>query len=196
MESIDLIVRRIQKGDESAFDQLYSRFSKKVFHVAFAILRTDEEAYEVVQETFLKIWFKRSELDPTRSIEAYLSTVARNFALKIIKKSIRETLLEDLPEIISPEETDDNILMEEFQQKLEAALSHIPPRSREVLLLSRKDGLSNAQIAEKLGISLSTVNNHIHRALNGLKDQLQVPLTLILIFVASYTAHFQGLIIS
>lgn len=192
MERIDIVIKRLQKGDESAFDQVYALYSKKVFHVALSILRTEEEAYEVVQETFLKLWFKRADLDPTKSIDGYLSTLARNFALKIIKRSLKETLIEDLPEVIATDEADDLIIWQEFQQKLESALSHIPPRSREVLLLSRKEGLSNAQIAEKLGISLSTVNNHIHRALSGLKDHLQVPMTLILIFTFSSFSQFHA----
>lgn len=193
MERLEFVIKRLQQGDESAFDQVYSLYSKKVFQVANGILRTEEEAYEVVQETFLKLWFKRADLDPTKSVEAYLSTIARNFALKAIKRSLRETLLDDLPEMLASEAADDAILWQEFQEKFEHALSSIPPRSREVLLLSRKEGLSNAQIAERLGISLSTVNNHIHRALSGLKDHLQVPMTLILVFSFTSMSHFQAM---
>lgn len=196
MERLDIIIKRLRKGDETAFDQVYSLFSKKVFQVAYSLLRTEEEAYEVVQETFLKLWVKRQDLDPGRSIEAYLSTMSRNYALKIIKKSLNETLLEDLPQIIATEKADEQIIYDEFRKKLEAALSNVPPRSREVLLLSRQEGLSNAQIAEELGISLSTVNNHIHKALKSLKDYLGVPLTLILIFTSSYATHFQPLMLS
>jgi len=193
MKELQFIIRQLQQGDEQAFNQIYSLYSKKVFRVAFSILQTKEEAYEVVQETFLKIWYKRQDLDPTKSIEGYLSTLARNFALKAIKKSLNETLLSDLPEIISPDEADDLVNMSEFKQKLESALSSIPPRSREILLMSRNEGLSNAQIAEKLGISLSTVNNHIHRALNGLRTYLEVPSMLILLFIAAYSSHYQVL---
>lgn len=194
MERIDFIVQNLQQGSEKAFDQLYSRYSRKVFQVAFAILRTEDEAYEVVQETFLKLWFKRRDLDPSRSIEGYLSTLARNFALKIIKKSLQETWLDSLPEVIASDEADDLINLQEFQETLQQALALIPPRSREVLLLSRQEGLSNAQIAEQLGISLSTVNNHIHRALTKLRDHLQVPVSLILLFSAIYHPHFQSIV--
>ncbi|MEM7657628.1 MAG: RNA polymerase sigma-70 factor [Bacteroidota bacterium] len=191
MDQIDFIIQRLKKGDEQAFDQLYSLYGKKVFHVAYSILKTEEDAYEVVQETFLKLWFKRHDLNPAKSIDGYLSTIARNFAFKVLKKSLNHSLLDDFPEVISSEGADDLINLKEFQQKLDTALSQLPPRSREVLLMSRYEGLSNSEIAERLGISLSTVNNHIHKALSGLKDHLQVPLILLLICFLTYSPEVQ-----
>ncbi|MDX1905998.1 MAG: RNA polymerase sigma-70 factor [Bacteroidia bacterium] len=177
--NISSIVTQLIAGSEAAFDHIYTLFSRKVYQVAYRILNSEEEALDVVQETFLKLWLRRSEIQPDKSIDAYLSVIARHYALKLLRARLQASVLEGVQERLQAEDTDLPLLRQEFQDKLWAIITQLPPRAREVLLLSRKDGLSNQEIADRLGLSLSTVNNHIHLALSRIRESLALPLTLI-----------------
>lgn len=177
---IQVFAQGLLAGEEAAFDAIYSASSRKVYQVAFRILNSEEDALEVVQETFLKLWLKRSELDPSKSLEGYLSAIARNYALKLLSGRIQLSFLDQLPDFLHAESADQPLLKDEFQERIRRAVDALPPRAKEILLLSREQGLSNGQIAERLGLSLSTVNNHIHLALSRVRQHLQIPLTLLL----------------
>lgn len=169
------IIKQLKAGNPSAFDYLYAKFSRKAFNVAFFILKHEEDSLEVVQETFLKIWLKRAEIDTEKSLEGYLSVIARNFALKLLKKRLSETFFEEIPELISQESSDQDLLKTELQNRINQEIEQLSPKTREVFILSRKEGLSNSEIAARLNLSLSTVNNHIYMALTRLRSNLQVP---------------------
>ncbi|MEO1213151.1 MAG: RNA polymerase sigma-70 factor [Bacteroidota bacterium] len=168
------IIQRFKSGDEKAFDFIYNRFSRKLFNTAFYILKDEDASFEVVQDAFLKLWMKRGDIDESKSIEGYLSKIASNLAIKKLKNILKNNLFEELPDLPASSLADQVLLENEFREKVLSEIESLPPRTREIFLLSRENGYSNKEIANQLGLSLSTVNNHIYIALTKLREGLGI----------------------
>ncbi len=180
------LVLQLKEGSEKAFELLYRRYSNKVAAFVFPYCNSTEDAQEAVQEAFLAVWLNRATIDPSRSFDNYLLTIAKNFALKIVRKSIQQRLLEQKLALLrsdhetSPSESE--ILPEDVEKKLDQIVQQLPNRSKQVFLLRRVEGLSNKEIAQQLGISISTVENHINLAISRIRQAFllsEIPLLFI-----------------
>lgn len=134
-------------------------------------------AADVVQEAFLKLL--RTPLDEIRDVRAYLQRAAETIAIDAWRRETRGAAVID-PLVLAhdvvadPTPDADALLMaKEERQALAAAIEVLPPRCREVLMLHRFEGLSYAQIAEKLGISRNTVMVHLANAMTSLRRRLR-----------------------
>ncbi len=180
------LVQQLIQGSEAAFEALYGLYSKKLAAFVAPYTSAAEDVQEVVQEAFLAVWLNRDKIDPTQSFDAYLFTIAKNFALKLIRKSVQQTLLErKLALLRTAEETkqpDNEMLYAELEDSLNQLIQQLPQRAQQVFLLRRVEGLTNKEIAEKLGISISTVENHINLALSRIRQGLslsEIPMLLL-----------------
>jgi len=168
------LISQLIEGSESAFELLYHRYSNKVAAFVSQYSNSVEDAQEAVQETFLAVWLNRAKIDTSRSFDNYLLTIAKNFALKIVRKSIQQKLLEQKLALLSANNEINTInrevLSEDVEQKLNQIVQQLPNRSKQVFLLRRLEGLSNKEIAQQLGISISTVENHINLAISRIRQ--------------------------
>ena len=139
-------------------------------------LKQEEDAEGIVQEVFIKIWQSRKKIDVFSSFESFLFTIAYNATMSLLRKRISETksrvYLKSLQQIDSVEQIIDEIQYKELNQKVQTLLNQLTPRQKEIYLLSREEGLTHEEIARKLNISESTVNNHLVTALKYLKLHL------------------------
>lgn len=168
------LVSQLIKGSEKAFELLYHRYSNKVAAFVSQYSNSTEDAQEAVQEAFLAVWLNRASIDPSRSFDNYLLTIAKNFALKIVRKSIQQRLLEQKLALLRSDDESSasarEILPEDVEEKLDQIVQQLPNRSKQVFLLRRVEGLSNKEIAQQLGISISTVENHINLAISRIRQ--------------------------
>ncbi|MBC9798078.1 RNA polymerase sigma factor [Sinomicrobium weinanense] len=181
-----VLVKLLSEGNESAFTTLYYRYVGKLR--AFLIrLKLDKHMDDIIQETFIIIWKKRHVLQVSRSPEAYIFTIAKNLALKSLKIEL-QLAVSDLPDTEIPDLADAESAMtrEAFHRALEASIEKLPDRPREILILKRIKGLSTEEIARELGISKSTVENHMNRALATLKEELSSFSAISLLFLEIY----------
>ena len=162
-------------GDRESFNKIFRRFYAPLVRFCFRFVADEDVAAEIVQDLFVKLWINREKLNINTNFESYLLRAVRNGAITYINKerSHAETNLEVYSE--SSESVDPS---EELQSKnLEAAyrevLAAMPEKRREVFVASRFDGLKYAEIAEKLGISVKTVEAHMSAAIKQLKDGLK-----------------------
>jgi len=165
----------INTGNESALTELYNRYWESLFVYVVKVLKDQEEASDIVQETFIALWQKKGELTNVQSLKAYLFAIARYKSLRSISLSIsqeryKESYLYFFKDLDQSAEL--NLIASEMETFLEAHIQRLPERMREVFLLSRKEHLSYAQIAEKLNISDKTVKKQIHNALKYLRSTL------------------------
>ena len=157
---------------KSEFRELYFKYHPVAFRVAMYISKNPEEAEDVVQEVFLKLWESRENIPEIQNPEAYLVRVTRNLAIDKLRdsKKERETILEltlnDPDSVESPE-------MEQLRKVLEEMVSQLPPKCRLVFSLSRFEGLSNDEIAAYLDISKRTVETQISLALKAFRGELK-----------------------
>ncbi len=163
-------------GDVLAFDTIYKKYSRRLFGFVFRYVKQETDTEGIIQEVFIKIWQSRGKIKEYSSFESFLFTIAHNAAVNLLKKRATEQkYIEHVKSLQRPEqasELTDEIHYKELQQKLQGLLNELSPRQKEIFQLSREEGLSHKEIAEKLGISVNTVKNHLVTTLSFLKNKL------------------------
>ncbi|MGV8137849.1 MAG: RNA polymerase sigma-70 factor [Mangrovibacterium sp.] len=175
-ETTNLLAKRIRKGDIKAFDLLYHTYSQKLYGFAFSMLKNHDDAKEIVQDTFLKIWEKREMINPASSLQAFLFSVSYHTAIDLIRKRFKDD--QYLTYLQSQFHENESITIEEpaYYQELirilNKVIGELPEQRKKIYLLSREEGLNHKEIAEKLNISVKTVENQITLALKTIRKQL------------------------
>ena len=178
------LIRAFKKGDSRAFEKLFQEYHKKLYAFLFHLLHSKEDAEEIVQDTFIKVWEKREDFIDGYSFDSFLFTIAKNAFLNLNRKKINRVVFEDhlnFLEEISPGGTDDYIIFKETKEIINTIIEGLPPKRKEIFLLRKIEGLSRKEIAEKLDISVITVDNQLMKANIYLKDQLKKYSLLLLI---------------
>ena len=169
------LIESLKKGDLFAFNQLFSKYSKKLYYFAKGYLDSKEDAEGLVQEVFLKIWEKRKELKEHLSFNAFLYTVTFNAIRKYFRKKSRERKYLDKFLKDFDEKHDDTTMEIEYNNLRELAnkaIEKLPEKRKMIFRLSRQEGLTSEKISKRLHISKKTVENQIHQALKFLREQL------------------------
>jgi len=163
-------------NDQAAFEELFNLYFNWLKSVSMAIVKKNEDAEEIIEDVFLKLWLMRDKLHQIKNIETYLYTATKNKSFNYIKKYYKAFSVEleadsnDLGFIISPE---DALIIEELKGKIESAVEILPEKCREVFLLVKEYGLSHKKAAEKLNISPKTVENQLGIAIKKIKLELE-----------------------
>lgn len=171
-----LAVKNLKNGDEKAFDQLFNKYSPRLYNFSVKYLKSAKEAEEVVQEVFLYIWDKRDGLKPDNSFNAYIFTIAYNIVKKYFIKKARDNAFKDelIYSNLQNENNLDKIIDYKFLlEKVELIIDALPPRRKEIYLKRKYNGLSVKQIADELGISPNTVENQLASAQKQIQKELQ-----------------------
>ncbi len=160
-----------------SFEVLYHRYSGKLYNFMMKVSKGDSyTAEELVQQTFIRVWENRENVNPEKSFISYLCTIAKNMLLNRYEHQTIQFIYEEYikaKQIDSKNTTEEEVdrkLLEEYIAKL---TDELPPKRKEIFVLSRKEGLSNKQIAHKLNISESTIETQLSKALSFMKGQLK-----------------------
>jgi RNA polymerase sigma-70 factor (family 1) len=167
------LVKSLSRGEIKAFNELFQIYGNRIFRFALGYLKSEPDAEELVQDVFMKIWEKRSELKDNLSFKAYLFTIAFNIIRKhFIKKALTSRYFEQ--QVI--EDTDLSTLQDIDFQSTKKAIDHLveqlPARRKEVFIKSRFEGLTVKEIADELGTSPKTVENQLGEALKFIREHL------------------------
>jgi len=170
------LILLIQKDDRVAFYHIYERYCKKLYWFVLKFIKQKEEAEEIVQEVFVRIWESRFKIDTYSSFESFLFTVAYNATISMLRKKASEIKyvehLKSLQHLNEAPDLIDEIHFNELNGRVKSLLNELTPRQKEVFLLSREEGLSHDEIATKLNISVNTVKKHVANTLAYLKSRL------------------------
>jgi RNA polymerase sigma-70 factor (ECF subfamily) len=181
----ETLIQRLINGEQTAFELLFRFYYPGLVTFASQIVLDTDEAEEIVQEFFVKLWTGRKEIKKSETLKSYFFTSVKNRALNVLKKEkISEKVREELREMI---ETDrlyqpDLFVESELQARIKSAFEKLPPRANEVFTLSRFKGFSNDEIANQLNISKRTVETQISNALKILREELKDYMFLLLLF--------------
>jgi RNA polymerase sigma-70 factor (ECF subfamily) len=177
----------LKKGSSPSFESIYHRYSGKLYNFVMKVSKGDTYiAEELVQRTFIKVWETRKYVNPDKSFISYLCTIAKNMLLneyehQTVQYIYKEYVKVNMADVdISTENEVDKNLLEKYIDKLAESL---PPKRKEIFILSRKEGLSNKKIAERLHITESTIETQLSKALAFMKSQMQKHYELILIIL-------------
>jgi RNA polymerase sigma-70 factor (ECF subfamily) len=187
------LLLKVAEGDEDAFTRLFYAYKGKLFSFILDLTLSEAKAEDILQDVFLKIWQARGELGKVENFNAYIFRAAQNRAIDQLRKFSRETLLlrDFSRQGIDPSgRPDEAMLYRQMQQRIGEAVDHLPLKQKQVYLLHKEEGLPHDEIAQKMGLSVSTVQNHMFRAVGNIRAYLgqyyaDVPLYVILILGTS-----------
>ena len=183
----------LAQKDETAFEQVFKTHFKRLHAYAFTILRDEVEAEEIIQQVFFKLWERKVRKDSfgenlslTGSVSAYLYRAVHNESLNYLKhQKVRSNHQLHVAynmknEVEHPAK---KVIAGELEKKIHSALNELPEQCRTIFQMSRFDELKYREIADKLGISVKTVENQMGKALKLLREKLVDFLIFILLFI-------------
>ena len=171
-ENINLVFNAIKVGNRKAFEKLYSDYYEKLCVFLLGYTHDETVVEDVVQDVFIKIWTNRKKINITTSLNSYLYKVTYITLMskyRELKKNNNMLSSYYYTALIQASETedDDKILL---MKKLKICIENLPERSKEVFQENKISGLKYSEVAEKLNISIKTVEGHISRALRYIRD--------------------------
>ncbi|WP_372919174.1 RNA polymerase sigma-70 factor [Salegentibacter sp.] len=162
----------LKDGNETIFPVIFDRYWKRLYSYAFKLYQDDKICEDIVQEIFISLWEKASE-SQILNLEAYLLRSVKyrvaNHIRSLKFSTIQEEILESIP---YPSNSVLNLEYQEFENEVLSQVKKLPPRCREIFILSRFENYSNSEISEKLEISIRTVEKQISNALSFLRTNL------------------------
>lgn len=178
----------IQSGDQAAFTEIYDRYWSVLYLHARHMLNNQDYASDVVQEVFVGVWNKKSQIDLSVSLKAYLYRSTRNRVLNMVRSGKMDGDYKNhLLRIYEDKEytTDDQVRYNELRNLIEKEVTLLPKKMREVFELSRSQNLSHSEIAALLEISDATVKKQISRAIHILRKKLNLPASVIVLYLTT-----------
>ena len=168
------LLTRLRDGDHRAFEEIFRQWYEPVVRSANRVLRDASIAEELAQEVFLELWRRRESLADDSSVAGYLMQSVRNRALNHLRHLAVQRKSAVYVEALSEpaEHADAQSHSNELAEALSVAIAALPPRTREVFVLSRERGLRYTEIAEQLGVSVKAVEANMSRALRMLRERL------------------------
>jgi RNA polymerase sigma-70 factor (ECF subfamily) len=173
------LIERLHQRDPQALAELYDRYGRAVYSLILRVVRDTAIAEDLVQETFLRVWNRVSGFDVERgSLGAWLLTVARNRAIDYLRSTAgRERNALELDETDHPAlycDMEPDILNADKTRRVRAAMEKLSPNQRTVMELAYFEGLSQTEMAQRIGQPLGTVKTWVRTALKSLRSELGV----------------------
>lgn len=174
---MDNLTFQIQQDNECAFKQLYQEYYTRVVTFITGIIKRREISKDLAQDVFVNLWLNRKTLDVSRNLQNYLFVASRHAAINYLKKELSVTSepIEELhTEIGSDITVEDTLFAREIRLLIEMVVSEMPEQRQRIYRMSREQGVSNEEIASRLGISKRSVENQISLALKEIRQAITV----------------------
>jgi RNA polymerase sigma-70 factor, ECF subfamily len=173
------LLARLQRRDPQALAELYDRYGKMAYSLVLRVVRDNAIAEDLVQETFLRVWNRVHSVDSEKgSIGPWLLAIARNRAIDYLRSSAgRERKAVELDEIEHASlyhQMEAEILVSDQARRVKVAMNKLEPNYRTVMELAYFEGLSQSEMAIKMGQPLGTIKTWVRTALQSLRDDLGV----------------------
>jgi len=183
-------IEGLKNGDKSIFEEIYREYFAPLCYYCLKYVDSYEDSEEIVQDLFVKIWEMHDEIEINISLNAYLYKAVQNYALNHLSKQKTKEKLQlsrDKSVAVSFGTGQDNLEEEELSIVLRHAILKLPEKRREIFELSRFDGFQNLKIAEKMAISVKTVETQMTKTLKYLRIVLKdyLPLGAIIALINS-----------
>lgn len=171
------LVEQVAEGNEIAFERFFKTYFKSLYAYAFTMLEDEIMAEEVVQQVFYKIWEKKEQFGIYTSVKAFLYKAVYNECLNYLKHQKHITDHQNHVVYVNRNRaSDDNAAMRvelnELQSHLQTAMSELPEQCRTIFYMSRFDELKYREIAERMGLSIKTIEAQMGKALKILREKL------------------------
>lgn len=181
-ENYSHFIEKLKHGDEAAYSYLLKKYHRKLYAYVITLSHNHAVAEDVIQNVFLKLWEYRSKLDSNYSLQSFLYKSCFNEFVNLSKKNRKLTYfdkvyLETVEHVIA---TNPPANLEAQKELVFKGVTLLPEKCAEIFMLSKKEGLTNAEIAEYLNISCKTVEGHLTKAFTILRENLGAKIVSIL----------------
>ncbi|WP_337941694.1 RNA polymerase sigma-70 factor [Parabacteroides sp.] len=172
MEKDASYIKELVLGSHDAFKKLFMNYFPKVKYFVCHLIKSESIAEELAQDVFMKIWERREDLETIESFNSYVYRMAKNIALNYLRrKYLEDSYLEEY-EGETESTIEGDLYVREMELLEQLTVSRMPPKRKAIYEMSRKDGLTNDEIATRMGISKKTVENHLNLALKEIRKTL------------------------
>jgi RNA polymerase sigma-70 factor (ECF subfamily) len=165
----------LKQGSQYAFEQLYLAYSKRIFGNIIRLVRSTDTAQELLQDIFLKLWNNREQIDPDQSFRSWLFRIAENTAYDFFRRAARDEKIkrELLKAAVSMyHHVEEALYTKENVHIIQSAIEALPAQRKKVFHLCKIDGRSYEDVSAQLGISTSTISDHIVKATRFIREYL------------------------
>lgn len=193
---MNITVQQLRNSDERVFKNVVETYWTRLHKFAKVYVIDGEIAKEIAQDTLLVLWRKRKDLDDDTCIINYLMVICRNKCLTYLRSLQLETIdINDLNEsatyqrsniYVLEDESLEILITKDLTRAIESSLSKLSSRTKEIFLMSRREGLKNREIAERQNINIKTVEFHINKALIQLRHDLSKDYYLSVVYFLLY----------
>jgi len=182
------VLIELKAGSAQAFALIYNHYKYRITNNLLRLLKSEELAEEVLQDLFVKIWDTRAQLDPEKSFRAYLFRIAENMVIDYYRKAARDKKVRDKlmgagSELYS--HIEETIFSKESALVLQGVIDLLPPQRKQVFTLCKLEGRSYKEVSEILGISHSTINDHLLKANKFLRQHLNGSATVTAVLITT-----------
>jgi RNA polymerase sigma-70 factor (family 1) len=173
---LSILQSQVAVGDTRAFRQIFDALFSNLTKFSFSFVHSKEAATEIVDELFVQLWIKRTDIMKINDLRVYLYTATKNASLNYISKKAKqievepyENLIVQMTDLVSPEQI---MITKEMLQKIKEAVDSLPPRCKLIFKFIREDGLSYSEVAEILGLSIKTIDAQMVIAVSRIRGKL------------------------
>jgi RNA polymerase sigma-70 factor (ECF subfamily) len=184
-----LLTERLRDSDHAAFEELYTAYNQLLLDVAYRYLKSRTAAEDAVHETFVKLWVHREELDPGQGVRNYLFKCLKFHVLNIIRNHKRSLIKQyeiSYHAVRNHRDPEASVIFNDYKKTIDAAIDKLSAQKKNIFKMRSVEGLSNEEVAQKLGLSINTVKFQYSQASKILKGFLKVILGSSLSFVLFY----------
>lgn len=178
----------LRQGDINAFDELYSRYVKKMMAFALTFFPNQELAKDAVQDIFIRVWEKREDLDDTKNFKTYLFQAVKFYMYNYIRDKKASCSFDEVHEdyLLVENNVENDLTYEVYKESAFNLIDKLPKVQQEVFRLNKIEGLSSTEIATIMNLSKRTIEHHIYLASKTMKKEMlqhmTLPSTLLFIF--------------
>lgn len=177
------LLEQLRQDNEVALDIIFKKYWQPLFISAFNLLKDKAACEDIIQDIFIKVWDRRSEIEIKTSLRAYLFASMRYEVFRQVKLGNgRVDLFDCLDQAFKDPSPLEGLVHKDLLAKVDLVIESLPDRCREVYRLSREEQLSHKEISEKLNISRKTVETHITKALKHMRISLKEIVTFQIIY--------------
>ncbi|MEC3880687.1 RNA polymerase sigma factor [Parapedobacter sp. 10938] len=172
LEVADELVARLKKGEEAAFKIIYDLLHARIYRMVLSLVKDAAKTDEVLQETFVKLWLNREKLTIDQPLYPFVYLTAKRLAIDHFRKALQES---DMLAYLTNQskrytnDTEEAVFLADLTRLTDESIKALPVQQQAVFILSRHEGLSYDEIAQRLHISPNTVRNHMVCALRTLR---------------------------
>jgi len=184
------LISKLRNNDAKSFDIIFEKYASRLYRFSYSLLKNNEDAKEIVQETFFRVWVKRHEIDSSKSFKSFLFTISYHLIIDQLRLKLKEQeyrrYLKDYfktEELPADSEADYEIL----NQQIAMVIEELPAKRKQIYTLSRENGMSYKEIAGQLNISVKTVENQINLALKHIKFSLGNDFIHVVLFISLFS---------